>query len=160
MKRRPAVTRTIDDVDLVAFLEKNLRPAAASVGRAHPVESLPAAAVHKDNRVRMPHLSGREHLDVHLLAVDERSTRQFDALDADEKIRPLGEVERRQRARAASRLRSRRLFGPAEHPGRNRNARGDGGRGAADEAAPAQFAGDVTSMEIVEHAEAPLNGRT
>jgi len=58
MVGRAAVTGAVHDVDLVAFLEQHGGPAATAVGRAHPIQTLPAAAVHQHDRVRVPDLGG------------------------------------------------------------------------------------------------------
>jgi len=56
MIRRAAVTRPIDDVHRVAFLQQVLEPAGPPVGSPHPVGALPAAAVHEDDGIRMADL--------------------------------------------------------------------------------------------------------
>ena len=56
----------VDDIDGVALLEQERRPARAAVRRAEVVEPLPPAAVDEDDRIRLRHLRGRLPLHVHL----------------------------------------------------------------------------------------------
>ncbi len=145
--RRPAVSRPIDDVDLVAFFEQNLRPAPPSVRCAHPVQSLAAAAVHEHHRIRMPHLCGDERLDIHLFAVHVGSAGELGSLDADEEIAPLGEVEHRLRGGARG-LAGAGLRRVAEHPGRDGGACRRDGRDPANEPSPADPAAGVAVVQI------------
>src|SRR2546426_3149164 len=105
MKRRSTVTGAIDDVVLEALLQKVRHPAGTSVGCAHPIKTLPAAAMHEDDRQRMSDERRNPVLDVHLLAVDRCAASQMRLFDADPEVTPFGEVERWRRRSIRARLR-------------------------------------------------------
>ena len=87
------MTRPIDDVYLVALLEQDGGPASSSVWRAHPVETLTAAAVHEHDGIRVLHHRGDLILDVHLLPVGHGAARQLGALHAHEEVAPFRDIE-------------------------------------------------------------------
>jgi hypothetical protein len=88
------VSRAIDDVNPIPFLQKMRGPAAPAVGRAHPIEALSAAAVHQHDRVGMFYLRGDPGFNVHLAAVDDGAAGEIGAVDANPEIAPFGEIER------------------------------------------------------------------
>jgi hypothetical protein len=127
-----------------------LEPAWSPVGRAHPIEALPAASVHQHNGERFPHARGDHVLDVHLLPTDEAATRCVSALHVDPHEAPFGEIER-QRFRCRQ-LGERRLC-EARRSCRSRGQWIEGGGGntgdaerrcAAHELAAADSAASVT----------------
>src|SRR3989442_15519858 len=94
MPRRSAMSRPIDDVHLVAFLEQIRSPTGTAVGCAHPVEALATAAVHEHNRKRPRHARWDPILDVHLLSVGARAAGELRLLDSNPEVAPLREVKR------------------------------------------------------------------
>ena len=114
MKRRTAVSRTIDDVHAEPRLKQIRDPARTSVWRAHPIGALAAAAVDEHHRVRMPHPRRNPVLDVHLSAADDGAARETSLLDADPEIAPLGEIERAIGWRVALRERRRGVGGACD----------------------------------------------
>ena len=95
IERRAPVTRPVDHIDRVAFLHKIRRPSRTPIRRAHPVCPLAAAAMHHYDRIRMLQLRRHHVFDIHLLAVDDRTARQFRAFHADPEIAPLRQIQRK-----------------------------------------------------------------
>src|SRR5581483_621810 len=122
------MARPVHNVNLVAFLAQHGRPATPAVRRAHPVQTLPAAAVHQHDRIRMPHLGRNLILDVHLRALDHgarlprlaaHGIRQRRALNAYPKETPLSNIQSGTRT-GGNRFRTRHQ---TRQPGNSETAR-------------------------------------
>ena len=112
MMRVPPLAGPIDEVDLVALLEKLRNPAPAPVRRADPVGSLPVAAVNEHDRERVPHRRGIQcstYICDPLMIVAASQRRLLDAVPV---VAPVGDVQ----------------HGPRAAGGNGRRLRAQGGR--------------------------------
>jgi hypothetical protein len=150
---RPSVAWAVHDVHLVAFGGQVLEPARAPVGRAHPVEALPAAAVYQHDRERVPHTRRHHVLDVHLLPADEAAARRIGPLHVDPHVAPLGQIEWKllgRRRGGKGELGCLRGTGRQWTQGRRRRAGRAEHGGLSHELAPAEGASREALVEILQ----------
>jgi len=91
--RIATLSRPIENVNLVALLEKQRDPAASAIDGTEPVGTLSESAMDQDNGIGMANLAWDPALDIHLHAVADRPASQQGVLDAIPVVGPLGDIE-------------------------------------------------------------------
>ena len=105
---RSPMPRPVDNINPVTLLQEIRGPAAPPIRRAHPIQTLPAAAVDQHDRIWVLHLRRDLVFHIHLFPVHYRRSASGErrALHANPEKVPLGDIERRlRRSRGAARSR-------------------------------------------------------